>query len=205
MTKIAEKVNDKWNNLKMMPNELLKDFFSRVDSIISEFQIKCQIIKTDAEIFSRVQTQLPFHIVKIIKASKRTAGKNSSWEEVKKDVVDAYADEEKAMINAMTDGGMNGHEAYAVGVETRECNYCHKVGHIKRFCPLLKNKPWRPKFSPEEKTHYEPEKKEEPEKREEPKKIVRERPYGVNMCILCNLPGHLAPSCPRHRRAPWDV
>ena len=38
-TKIAEKVNDKWNDLKMMPNEQLKDFFSRVDSVISEFCI----------------------------------------------------------------------------------------------------------------------------------------------------------------------
>ena len=78
---------------EMMPNELLKDFFSRVDTVESEFDIKCQILKADAEMFSRVQSQLPFHIVKEMKSCKRTAGKNPSWEEEKKMVVEACADE----------------------------------------------------------------------------------------------------------------
>ena len=33
--KIAEKLNDKWNDLKILPNEELKKFFSKVDSLVS--------------------------------------------------------------------------------------------------------------------------------------------------------------------------
>ena len=59
-------MNDKLNDLKIMPCEQFKDFYSSVDSVISEFQIKCEILKTDAEIFSRVEAQIPFHIMKEI-------------------------------------------------------------------------------------------------------------------------------------------
>ena len=85
----------------MLPNDELKKFFSKVDSLVSQFKIKCKVVITDPQIFSRVQTRVPSSVVKEIKFCKRTAGKDPSWNEVKKMVVEACKDNEGEA------GGMN--------------------------------------------------------------------------------------------------
>ena len=54
-----KEVSDKWIALHLRPNETLRNFFSRVDSLCAEYLTKCHIKKLDAEILSLVMNQLP--------------------------------------------------------------------------------------------------------------------------------------------------
>ena len=61
---ILHSVTDDWNKQTMLPLERLRELFYRVDAILSEFSIKCEIVMLDPQILSRVETLVPIHITK---------------------------------------------------------------------------------------------------------------------------------------------
>ena len=83
-TIILHSVTDDWNKLKMLHLEPIRDFFSRVDAIVSEFSIKCDIVMLDPQIFSRVETLVPIDIAKEYKICKRKCGGEPTWENIKR-------------------------------------------------------------------------------------------------------------------------
>ena len=73
-TKFLHAVTDDWNKLKMLPQESIRGFFSRVYAIVSKFSIKCDIVILDPQMFSRTETLAPILIAKEFKLCKRTWG-----------------------------------------------------------------------------------------------------------------------------------
>ena len=156
---------------------VVQNFFSKVDSIVSEFKIKCNIVMLDAQIFSRVQTRLPSEVRKEMKLCKRTCGKNPNWHDVKKMVVEAFEGDDSAesdteKIEDAVSRPSQRLEAYAAGTAPRKCFNCNKFGHLAHRCPDKKRE-----------SHY------------QAKKIAES--HAVNVaCVKCLERGHLAISCP---------
>ena len=182
-TKVAEKWNDKWNDLKMIPNGQLKDFFSRVDSLISEFHIKYQIIITNAEILVELKRKYPSTFRSKLNRVKGRLVKPIMGRG-KNDGVWSCADKGQARINTIKDGGRRSHEAYVTMIDPLRCFSSNKA---RLFFGIVQRRKSREiRNITRIRDHC------EPEKRVEPKKLAEENVSRVR----CQQKGHLATACP---------
>ena len=212
-TRHLEDISNKWQDLFMLPDEPYRNYFSRIDAVISEFKSKCDMVISDPQIFSLIHTRVHPDIADRITLFKQLSVGAPSWDSIKVLIVDyseSFTNRGRTsnMDYKYENSEKRREDAYIAQVETRNCFYCLEAGHVSRDCPLralhyktkgsdfvdqhrlnqknksVERKSWSQDNSKENRTHYEPKK-------------TTERIYGAVKCTRCLVYGHLATSCPR--------
>ena len=173
-TRYLKDRSSKWHDLYMLEDEPYRDFFSRIDSVVAEYKIKCNKIIQDAEIFSLISTRVHPHIADRIVLFKQNSVGIPHWDIIKKQVVDYSEDcikreNQMRRLNPSINNATRNQEAYAVDLGEQICFNCNKKGHLRSNCPHVKTTQYGPGMRPQ---------------------------YGTSRCMRCKEYGHLAPNCP---------
>ena len=101
----------------MLPNEELKKFFSRVDSLVPHCKIKCKVEILTLRFLAECKRGYLLMSRKNC-AKGRLARQKLSWDEVKTMVVKACADEDQMKIKPSADSGKRSHETRRGGKQS---------------------------------------------------------------------------------------